>query len=65
MAIWNLLMGIGVVGAIVQAVGAISTQMGNPEKSGFVIGGVATFLLLAAIGFSARFRKGHNTTEQY
>ena len=58
MWIWNILMGLGVLGAIAQAIGAISTKISDPATGGFVIGGVATFLLLALIGFSARFRRG-------
>ena len=58
MPIWNFLMAIGVIGAVVQAYGAISTKVGDPTQGPFVIGGVAVFLLLAVIGFSARPR--HN-----
>ena len=68
MIIWNILMGLGVLGALVQAVGAIMTKINDPVTGGFVIGGVATFLLLALVGFSARFRRTElgpeNTTQQ-
>lgn len=57
MIVWNVLMGMGVLGAVVQAVGAILTKINDPLTGGFVIGGVATFLLLAIVGFSARFRR--------
>ena len=68
MVIWNILMGLGVLGALIQAVGAIMTKINDPATGGFVIGGVATFLLLAMVGFSARFRRNDsrsgNTTQQ-
>lgn len=57
MTVWNLLMAVGVIGALAQAYGGIVIQMNKPGTGSFVIGGVATFLLLALIGFSARFRK--------
>lgn len=53
MAVWNLLMGIGVLGATVQAVAAIQTRISGAQGP-YVLGGVAVFLLLAIIGFSAR-----------
>ena len=53
MAVWNVLMGIGVIGATIQAVGAIQTKIDSPNGS-YVLGGVAVFLLLALVGFSAR-----------
>lgn len=56
MTVWNLLMTIGVLGALVQAYGAISTKINDPTQGPFVIGGVAVFLLLALVGFSARSR---------
>ena len=57
MWIWNLLMSIGVLGALTQAYGAISTKVNDPLQGPFVIGGVAVFLLLALVGFSARPRR--------
>jgi hypothetical protein len=57
MTVWNLLMAVGVIGALAQAYGGTVIQMRKPGTGSFVIGGVATFLLLALIGFSARFRK--------
>ena len=56
MAVWNLLMLVGVMGAVLQAVAGTKLQMGKPGTGSFVIGGVATFLLLALIGFSAKLR---------
>lgn len=56
MTIWNVLMAIGVLGALTQAFGAISTKINDPTQGPFVIGGVAVFLLLALVGFSARQR---------
>ena len=55
MAVWNLLMGIGVLGATIQAVAAIQTKISG-DQGPYVLGGVAVFLLLAIIGFSARPR---------
>ncbi len=67
MVVWNVLMAIGVFGAFVQAVGAILTRAGDEASGSFVIGGIATFSLLALVGFSARFVGGNsaerNSTE--
>lgn len=63
MTIWNLLMTVGVLGALAQAYGAISTKANDPTTGPFVIGGVAVFLMLALVGFSARPR--HNEHEDY
>ena len=60
MGIWNLLMLIGVMGALLQAVAGTRLQMEKPGTGSFVIGGVATFLLLALIGFSAKLRPSEN-----
>ncbi len=49
MTIWNCLMAIGVLGALAQAYGAISTKINDPLQGPFVIGGVAVFLLLALV----------------
>ncbi len=54
MVVWNCLMAIGVLGALAQAYGAISTKVNDPTQGPFVIGGVAVFALLALVGFSAR-----------
>ncbi len=62
MIVWNLLMGIGVLGALAQAWGGISTKASDPQTGGFVIGAAATFILLAIIGFSARPRTGNDTS---
>lgn len=56
----NILMGIGVGGAVLQAVGAISTKVNEPVTGPFVIGGVVTFLLLVIVGFSVPFQKDEN-----
>ena len=58
MSIWNLLMTVGVLGAVAQSVAAISTKIGS-ENGPFVIGGVVTFLILALVGFSARPRRDY------
>ena len=63
MIAWNVLMAIGVIGALVQACGGTIIQFQKPGTGSFVIGGVATFLLLALIGFSARFIKSGSQTE--
>lgn len=57
--IWNILMTIGVAGAIVQAVGALMTKSKEPESFSFIIGGLVTFGLLALIGFSAKHFKSN------
>jgi hypothetical protein len=51
--IWNTLMLAGVAGAISQAVVATMGHIQKPATGNFVIGGLATFLLLMIIGFSA------------
>jgi Mn2+/Fe2+ NRAMP family transporter len=55
MSIWNLLMTIGVAGALVQSYLAVSKHI-DSSNGAFVIGGVVTFLILAVVGFSARPR---------
>lgn len=62
MAVWNLLMGIGVLGATIQAVAAIQTKLGGAQGP-YVLGGVAVFILLAIIGFSARPRNDGDYAE--
>lgn len=59
MAVWNVLMGIGVLGASIQAYGAISTKLGGAQGA-YVLGGVGVFVLLAIVGFSARPRNEEN-----
>ena len=54
MVIWNVLMAIGVAGALLQAGGAIMTKISDPQTGPFVIGGVCVFIFLALVGFSAR-----------
>ena len=50
--VWNVLMFIGVVGALIQAGAAIETQL-DKAAGPYVVGGVVVFALLAIIGFSA------------
>ncbi len=59
MSIWNLLMTIGVLGALVQSVASISTMIGGANGP-YVMGGVVTFLILAIVGFSARPRDNND-----
>jgi Mn2+/Fe2+ NRAMP family transporter len=56
MVVWNLLMLLGVAGALAQAILATSIQIGKPETGSIVIGAVVTFLVLVVVGFSARSR---------
>lgn len=55
LSIWNILMTIGVLGAVAQSVAAISTKI-ESANGPYVIGGVVTFLILAIVGFTARPR---------
>lgn len=55
MIIWNVLMLLGVAGALAQAVLATSLKAQQPETGGIVIGAVAAFLVLMLVGFSARW----------
>lgn len=59
MSIWNVLMAIGVIGALLQSIAAISTKVGDANGP-YVIGGVVTFLILSLVGFSARPRNIEN-----
>ncbi|MFT5299739.1 MAG: Mn2+/Fe2+ NRAMP family transporter [Mariniblastus sp.] len=59
MSIWNILMTIGVVGALVQSYLAISGKIEGAQGP-YVLGGVVTFLILAVVGFSARPRTESN-----
>lgn len=59
MSIWNVLMGVGVIGALLQSVASISTKIDSPDGP-YVIGGVVTFVILAVVGFSARPRRESN-----
>ena len=52
-------MGVGVVGALLQSVAAVSTKIDSPNGP-YVIGGVVTFVILALVGFSARPRRESN-----
>ena len=54
MTVWNVLMLVGVFGALAQAILATSIQIRKPETGSFVIGLVAAFVILALVGFSAR-----------
>jgi len=75
MLIWNLLMSIGVAGAVAAAYFAIKGKLsigfvqsisagefsGN-LNDGLIVGGVLTFLLLMLIGFSSRNRGREQTS---
>lgn len=54
MIVWNVLMTIGVLGALAQAILSVITKSSDPVTGNLVIGGVAVFVLLALVGFSAR-----------
>lgn len=54
MGFWNILMLVGVAGAVAQAVLATSIQINKPGAGGIVMGAIATFLVLVLIGFSAK-----------
>lgn len=54
MWIWNILMAIGVLGALAQAFLATSLQIQKPETGSIVIGAVSAFLVLMVVGFSTR-----------
>ena len=64
MSIWNILMTIGVAGAIVQAWGAIDLKLGDEETGPMVLGGLVVLGLLALIGFSATPKGVANHTAQ-
>ena len=63
--IWNLLMGLGVIAALAQAITSLYTKLYDPNADAMIdlhpgsmiFGGVVTFALLALIGFSAIKRK--------
>ncbi|HMO15096.1 MAG TPA: divalent metal cation transporter [Pirellulaceae bacterium] len=61
--LWNLLMGVGVCGALVQAYVALVICAEDAATGRFVLGGVAMFALLALIGFAARKRESLNQRE--
>jgi Mn2+/Fe2+ NRAMP family transporter len=54
MVVWNVLMGIGCLAALAQAISAIATKVSDPTTGKLVIGGAITFVLLALVGFSAK-----------
>ncbi|MEM8677986.1 MAG: divalent metal cation transporter, partial [Planctomycetota bacterium] len=54
MWIWNILMGISVVGSIVAAWSAISTKISDPVAGPTVVGIALVFGLLTLVGFAAR-----------
>jgi hypothetical protein len=62
MTIWNVLMFIGVVGALVPAIGSV-TAISQPEIRQFAWGGIAVFIFLALVGFSARRRPMEDSRE--
>lgn len=51
---WNIMMSLGVAGAVAAAYVSILDRASDPLNAGLIIGGVATFLLLMLVGFSAR-----------
>ena len=53
MSIWNLLMTIGVIGALAQSILATQGKLTSPNGP-YVLGGLITFVILALVGFSAR-----------
>jgi Mn2+/Fe2+ NRAMP family transporter len=55
MILWNILMSLGVIGALVPAMGSLMA-ISQPEIRQFAFGGIAVFLLLALVGFSARHK---------
>lgn len=62
MVIWNVLMIIGVAGAVAAAYVSLRGKLagGSDLNDGLILGGVITFLLLMLIGFSARNRAADN-----
>jgi hypothetical protein len=56
MVIWNVLMIIGVAGAVAAAYVSIRGRLeaNGDLNDGLILGGIITFLLLMVIGFSAR-----------
>lgn len=54
MIIWNVLMGVSVLGAIVAAGSSISTKMSNPVAGPTIIGIAIVFGLMTLVGFAAR-----------
>jgi len=56
MVIWNVLMLIGVAGAVLQAYGAFTKVAANSDKGPYILGAIVAFLVLALIGFSATSR---------
>ncbi|QEG21524.1 divalent metal cation transporter [Mariniblastus fucicola] len=53
MVFWNVLMLIGVAGAVLQAYGSLMKVIDNSTTGPYVVGGVVAFMVLALIGFSA------------
>ncbi|MEM7455798.1 MAG: divalent metal cation transporter [Planctomycetota bacterium] len=64
MTVWNLLMAVGVIGAIAQAYAAVTIRMEDPVTGKYVVGALAMFGLLALVGFSARFRGGGRSQDR-
>lgn len=56
MVIWNVLMLIGVAGAVLQAYGSFTKVASNSTIGPYILGAIVAFLVLAAIGFSATAR---------
>lgn len=57
MVVWNVLMLIGVAGAVLQAYGAFTKVASNSTIGPYILGGIVAFLVLALIGFSATSRQ--------
>ena len=56
MVIWNILMLIGVAGAILQAYASFTKVTTNSTIGPYILGAIVAFLVLAAVGFSATAR---------
>ncbi len=63
MVIWNVLMSIGVAGAVLNAYPALSGELAKPESGKIVLGALITFGAFVLLGFSARFT-GRTTVER-
>ncbi len=63
MTVWNVLMTVGVLGAVTQAIGAIMTKADDPQTGPYVVGGAVTFALLALVGFTATRKQNSEQTE--
>jgi len=64
MVIWNVLMLIGVAGALAQAYAALTKVAGNSTAGPYIIGGIVAFLVMALIGFSAASRPSYREADK-